>query len=124
MGLLWIVGGMYFTDIQLNIFNHSALPTILGIGIDNAVHIQHGYDLRGPGSVSFVVATKGRAALMASLTTAIGFGVMIIAHHYGVSSLGWLSIIGIGFTFVGTTVFYPAVLRLLERNGRSGNAPA
>ena len=38
---------MYITGIQLNIFNQSVLPTILGIGIDNAVHMQHRYDAEG-----------------------------------------------------------------------------
>ncbi len=121
MGLLWIVGGMYLTDIQLNIFNHSAMPMILGIGIDNAVHIQHRYDQEGPGSIPKVVSTTGAAALLASATTAIGFGATITAHHYGVNSLGWLSIIGIGFACVGTTVFFPALLLLIERR-REGAA--
>jgi hypothetical protein len=120
-GTVWVIGGMYIADVQLNIFNHSVLPTILGTGIDNAVHIQHRYDQEGPGSLRKVVHSTGAAALLASLTCAIGFGTSIIAHHNGINSLGWLALIGIGATFVGTTVFWPALLQVLEnRRARRG----
>ncbi|MCA9665099.1 MAG: MMPL family transporter [Myxococcales bacterium] len=119
VGFAWIVGGMYITGIQLNIFNQSVLPTILGIGIDNAVHMQHRYDAEGPGSISKVLSTTGAAALLASVTTAIGFGSTVVAAHYGVNTLGWLSIIGITATFAASILFFLALLMLLERAPRA-----
>ena len=75
-------------------------------------------DLEGPGSIPRVVSTTGSAALLASTTTAIGFGTTVTAHHAGINSLGWLAVIGIASTFVGSTIFFPSVLHLLEGRRR------
>ncbi|MFH1132775.1 MAG: MMPL family transporter, partial [Pseudomonadota bacterium] len=83
------------------------------------VHIQHRYIQEGPGSISRVVATTGSAAFLASATTAFGFGAAITARHFGIQSLGVLSIVGLGCTFVASTVFFPALLRLLEKKSEN-----
>jgi len=120
LGIVAMLGVMALFDLHLNLFNAVVLPTILGIGIDNAVHLQHAYLRRGRGSVPHVVATSGRAALLASATTAIGFGAAIIAHHNGIQQMAILALVGIGCTFTASTILFPAVLRLLE--GRTSPA--
>jgi predicted RND superfamily exporter protein len=114
LGITSMLGVMVLFDMQLNLFNAVVLPTVLGIGIDNAVHLMHAYRERGRGSLPLVVATTGRAAMLSSATTAIGFGASIIAHHLGLKQMGLLALIGIGATFVTSTVLLPAVLRLFE----------
>ena len=122
VGIAWMLGMMYLWNIDINVFNQAVLATIIGVGIDNAVHIQHRYIEEGPGSITKVVSTTGSAAFLASATTAIGFGAAVTAHHMGIRSLGWLSIIGLTCTFVASTIYFPAVLRLLE--GRRGREKA
>ncbi len=116
VGLCWMLGLMAFNEIWINVFNQAVLATIIGVGIDNVVHIEHRYLDEGPGSLPRVISTTGAAALLASATTAIGFGAAISAHHLGIQSLGWLSIVGLSSTFVASTVFFPCVLRLMERD--------
>ncbi|SVD33130.1 uncharacterized protein METZ01_LOCUS385984, partial [marine metagenome] len=41
--LAWVTGLMYVFDFRINIYNMVAFPTIIGMGIDNAVHIFHRY---------------------------------------------------------------------------------
>lgn len=117
VGLAWTVGIMGAFDIDLNVFNQAVLPTILGMGLDNAIHIQHRYDAEGPGSISRVVATTGLAALLAAATTAIGFGTTLLSHHLGIRSMGELALAGFTSAFVACSVLLPAFLRLLERRG-------
>lgn len=124
VGITWMLGVMYLWNIDINVFNQAVLATIIGVGIDNVVHIQHRYIEEGPGSIMKVVSTTGSAAFLASATTAIGFGAAVSARHLGIQSLGWLSIVGLSCTFVASTIFFPAVLRLLEgRQGSPGAAP-
>jgi hypothetical protein len=113
MGMLACV--LYVWRLELNMFNLIVVPSLIGIGIDNAVHIYHRYKEEGPGSLTMVVRTTGMAALLASLTTAVGFGSSLISHHLGLKSLGTLAVIGIGATFLASTVFFPCVLSLLEK---------
>jgi len=117
VGIAWMLGVMYLWGIDVNVFNQAVLATIIGVGIDNAIHIQHRYLEQGPGSVSTVVSSTGSAAFLASATTAIGFGAAITAHHLGLRTLGWLAIIGLSCTFIASTVFYPALLRLIDGPG-------
>lgn len=117
LGLVGMLGTMVLFDLQINLFNAVVLPTVLGVGIDNAVHIQHAYARLGRGSVPRVVATSGRAALLSSATTGIGFGAAITAHHLGIQQMGLLAVLGIGCTFAATTVIFPAALRVLEGRG-------
>ncbi len=91
--------------------------TVIGLGIDNAVHIQLRYQEEGPGALPKVVATTGSASFLASATTAIGFGAAVTAHHYGVQSMGWLAVVGLTCTFVASTIFFPSLLRILEKRG-------
>lgn len=115
IGMIAMLGTMALFDLHLNLFNAVVLPTVLGIGIDNAVHLQHAYLRRGRGSIPLVVATSGRAALLSSATTAIGFGSAIIAHHVGIQQMAILALVGIGCTFTSSTILFPALLRALER---------
>ena len=117
VGLGTMVGLMVGFGLQLNLFNAVVLPTVLGIGIDNAVHVLHAYRERGRGSLALVMATSGRAALLSSATTAVGFGSAVVAHHLGLHQMALLALLGVGTTFLCSTVVLPALLRLAEGTG-------
>lgn len=120
LGVGFMLGVMRLFEIDLNIFNVMALPMIVGIGVDNAIHILH--HSRSAASVSAVVDTVGRAVLLASGTTAIGFGAMLVADHLGIRLLGGVAQAGIAGVFVATTVVLPCVLLLWEGRRRARSA--
>ena len=115
LGFGWTIGALQFFGFEINVFNMAALPTLLGVGIDNAVHLMHRYLHEGRGSVAKVVSTTGTAALLASITTGIGFGATIIAHHGGIKSMGQLALVGFTAMLIASTVLFPAILQLLEQ---------
>ena len=120
VGFVWMFGLMYAFGLNVNVFNMAVFPTVLGIGIDNAVHLMHRYDQEGPGSVLKVVMTTGAAAVLASLTTGIGFAATLIAHHNGIKSMGELAVVGFTGSLLASTILFPAVLRVLERTQADG----
>ena len=122
LGLSWMLGYMTIIDLEINVFNQAILASVIGMGIDNAVHIYNRYREEGVGQLSRVISTTGSASLLATATTAIGFGAAVSAHHYGVRSLGWLAIVGLSCTFIASTLFFPSLLRLLERRRASTRA--
>lgn len=121
VGFLWMFGWMVAFGFDLNVFNMAVLPTVLGIGIDNAVHLMHRYRQEGPGSVGTLIRTTGAAAMLASVTTGIGFASTLVAHHNGIKSMGELAVVGFVATLLASTVLFPAVLRVLEGNQVSGD---
>jgi hypothetical protein len=112
---------MYLFDVQLNFINAVVLPNLLAIAVDNSVHLFHRYEEEGPGSLGHVVRHTGFAAVAATLSNAAGYGALLVASHQGLRSIGQIALLGVVSTFLGTTVFFPALLALLERwKSRSG----
>lgn len=58
--------------------------------------------------------TTGFAAVIATLSNAAGYGAMLVAQHNGLKSVGLMAMLGVSCTFLGTTVFFPALLGVLE----------
>ncbi len=115
LGMVCLAGGMYLFDVQLNFINAVVLPNLLAIAVDNSVHLFHRYEEEGPGSLGYVVRHTGLAAVVATLSNAAGYGALLVASHQGLRSIGQIAILGVVCTFLGTTVFFPALLALIER---------
>ncbi|RMG62886.1 MAG: hypothetical protein D6715_11810 [Calditrichaeota bacterium] len=114
IGLLWMGGAMYLFGMKLNFFNIVVIPSVIGIGVDNGVHIFHRYREEGPGSLYHVLKNTGMAILVTNLTTLVGYSGLIMARHPGLNSIGKLAIIGLSATFIAAVVVLPALLQWLE----------
>lgn len=114
VGMLLFVTLMWATGQELNLFNIIVVPSIIGIGIDNSVHIFHRYQSAGRSSVVKAMVGTGVAALLASLTTAVGFGSSMVSHITGLRSMGVLAMTGIGATFLAAVIFFPCLLSILD----------
>jgi predicted RND superfamily exporter protein len=115
IGMTCVFGAMFLTGVKLNFLNVVVLPNLLTIAVDNSVHLYHRYKEEGPGSMGHVVRTTGLAAVVATVSNAAGYGALLVAHHEGLRSIALLAILGVSCTFLGTTVFFPAMLELIER---------
>lgn len=113
MGMMLTLGILGLFRLPLNPANMIAFPLILGVGIDNGVHVLHDYLIRrrkGHATISYPI---GRGVLVKALTTMIGFGALMISAHRGQVSLGFILTLGVGCCMVTSLLFLPAVLRAL-----------
>lgn len=119
VGMVSMLGLMYVLGMKYNYMNLIAVPIILGIGIDDGVHALHRYR-EHPGTgvdrVSSSFGLVGKAILLTSLTTMIGFGSIGIYEMRGMASFGQVLFLGVGTCFIGTIFVLPALLRLFHRN--------
>ncbi len=115
MGMAWMVGIMQLVGRQLDVVNVMALPLIIGIGIDDGVHIVHRWRREGRGSVQTVFASTGKAILLTSLTTMLAFGSMVFSIWRGYGSLGIALVIGVGACFLTTLIILPGIIGWIER---------
>ncbi|MBN2695709.1 MMPL family transporter [bacterium] len=104
---------MSLFGIKLSFYNMIILPSLIGMGIDNAVHLYH----RVSEEDNFMVAYKSifGSITLATVTTLIGFAGLLTANHNGLNSIGALAIIGMGLSWVVVSIFFPALLQLLYR---------
>ena len=110
MGMVWMMGAMRVFEIPFNFANLVAVPLIIGVGIDNGVHVIHRVRLEGRKGMNVVLRHTGRAILIASLTTMIGFGSLALASHRGMASLGAVLLLGVGSCLITSTVVLPNLL--------------
>lgn len=115
IGMAWMLGIMATFDLRLNVVNMVVLPTVLGIGIDNGIHIFQRYREEGYANVRKVVLTTGGAAFLTTATTLLGFAGTMAAENGGLQSLGLAASIGLGACLVSSLTVFPALLSWFGR---------
>lgn len=119
LGVLWLVELMGIFNIPLNLANFFAIPILVGIGVDNAVHLYHRY--QETKDVDKCVYTTGSTLTLTSLTTSVGFGSLILASHRGLSSLGLLMAVGTATCWFACVIFMPTLIKVLQ--GKQNEQP-
>jgi hypothetical protein len=108
LGMAQMFGVLGLLGVPLNPANMIVLPLLLGIGIDDGVHVLH--DFRSSRGRYRLSASTANAVLITSLTTMVGFGSLMIASHQGLQSLGRVLTIGVSCCLVSSLVILPAIL--------------
>ncbi len=116
LGVFWLFGIMWIFGIKFNFYNMIIIPAVMGMSIDNSIHIFHRYEELGPGSLGRVLKSTGTAALLASLTNASGFFGLLFCLHQGLFSIGLLAVIGVVTCLLSTLVFLPCLLQYREKS--------
>ena len=106
-GIIWMLGIIHLVGHDLTLGSASAMPLVIGLGIDYGVHIVH--RLRS-GSVESAVATTGRAILVSALTTSGAFFTLCAAGNRGLVGIGLTAGTGILACLIWSLLFLPALL--------------
>lgn len=114
LGCWFMLGVLGWLDIPLNAANMIVLPLVLGIGIDNGVHVVHDWRSQPRGRYR-LTPSVGVAMLLCSSTTMVGFCSMIFAKHQGLRTLGQVLTLGIACCLATSLGFLPALLEGCDR---------
>ena len=106
---------MEATGLQITLLNIMAIPMIIGIGIDDGMHIVHRYQIEGKNAHRMVFASTGRAILLTSITTMLGFGSLWFATYRGLGSMGIALFIGVVMCFLATVIAIPVLIGMLKK---------
>ncbi|MGC9326273.1 MAG: MMPL family transporter, partial [Candidatus Hinthialibacter sp.] len=117
LGVVWLMEIMGVFDVHLNMANFFAIPILIGIGVDNAVHFFHRYEENH--DVEMSMYTTGTTLTLTTLTTITGFGSLIFASHKGLASLGALMAIGSATCWFSCVVFLPTLIKLTCRHHKA-----
>ena len=107
-----MLGILAMLKMDLNPANLIVLPLILGIGVDDGVHVIHDFR-RQKGDEYEPSANTINAIVLTSVTSIIGFGSLMIASHQGLYSVGLVLSVGVGCCLFVSLVFLPAVLTMI-----------
>lgn len=113
--LLFTVGIMSIFGIKLSIINMVILPSIIGISVDNSIHLFERF-MENPGGqkTSDIMGTTGIATTITTLTTLLGFSGLLLASMGGLRSMGLVAVIGFLISLILTWTVLPALLNHLS----------
>ena len=89
-----------------------AIPLLVGTGVDYGVHLYH--RIRSERDISEALAHTGKALLLSSTTTAIGFGSLLLSVHRGFYALGVVTVIGIVSCVVVSLFLMPVLISIFQ----------
>jgi hopanoid biosynthesis associated RND transporter like protein HpnN len=111
-------------DIPFNFANIIALPLLLGIGVDNGIHMVLRTRAAPPADGNLLNTSTARAVFYSALTTvasfgglafSASFGGLAFSRHLGMASMGQLLAIGLSLTLLCTLIVLPTLLRVGKR---------
>ncbi len=111
-GLLWTFGAMGWLGVPIDLMNSIFVIFIIGVGEDYSVFFVAS-KLDGWRGKPPLAAVTTASVLISALTTIFGFGVLIIAKHPVLFSMGVTVLLGMTFTFIATLILTPMCMDLL-----------
>lgn len=108
--LVYMLGTMSLLNIQFNMINFLVILLIIGIGLDDGVHILHHYK-EGERDMKILFSTIGRAILLTTITTVFGFGSLSFSSYRGIAGLGVVLAIGVSMALIFTIIVLPIFLK-------------
>ena len=113
------------TGTPINFANIIALPLLLGLGVDNGIHmlVKLRESLSGSEDQDIYGSSTARAIFFGALTTSSSFGGLAFSPHAGISSMGLIITIGIFWIMVCTFIILPALSKLVLSRTEGSRSP-
>lgn len=119
--LATIVFAIVVTFGLLRLFGHSfsfmsitAIPLIIGIGIDNGIHLIRRYREDPGNSILDVTRASGAALIQSNLTTIVGFSALMASGFAPLAEMGVVTTLGVALALTAAIVVAPAYLLLRQ----------
>jgi len=118
VSLLALVGLMPLLRVPFNYLNILVVPVLIGTTVDAGVHLLARLSDTGASDFTPVYAETGRAICGGLLTSAVGFGALMLAAHPGLNSIGQLANLGMATNLLLMLLGFPALLLVLSERRR------
>ena len=116
ISIIWILGTMYYFGYILDVMTVTVTSITIGIGIDYAIHAIERFRLVADKTgdiekaVCETISHTGGALLIAALTTALAFGILVLAPIPPEQRFGIILAIMITYSFLTSVLFLPLFL--------------
>jgi len=115
LGVIWTAGAWGLVGRPLDLFSLCVLPVMVGIGIDDGLHVLH--LARGSGrDLAEAARDAGRGVVLTNLTTSAGFAALAVSHVPALRNGGLIVCAGNLLCLVATLFVLPAVASSSRRS--------
>jgi uncharacterized protein len=122
-----VFGGVVTFGLLLLLHYHfsftslTAIPLIIGIGIDNGIHLVRRYQENESSEILVIAKASGAALIQSNLTTMVGFGALMTSSFPPLVEMGLVTSLGVALALAGGLLLIPAVILLGERRRTVGH---
>jgi hydrophobe/amphiphile efflux-3 (HAE3) family protein len=119
---VWTFGLLGLWGVPVNFLMIAVLPLLLGVGIDDAIHMLHRYEGErrlghaGGRAIDIAVTRTGRALLLTTLTTVVGFSSLVVSRSPTIQQFGLLAGFAMLTSFIVTLAVIPASKHLMRES--------
>lgn len=117
---LFTMASTVLTGTPINFANIIALPLLLGLGVDNGIHMVEKLHHSLSEEQNIYQSSTARAMFYGALTTASSFAGLAFSPHQGIASMGLIISIGIFWIMVCTFIILPALSKIVIKPQRVG----
>ena len=116
ISIIWIIGSIYFIGYSFNIMTVMVTSLNIGIGIAFGIHVTQRFRLTADRTgdvqkaVSKTIEHTGGALFIAALTTAAGFGMLILAPLPPEQQFGIITAMTVIYSYITSIFILPPVL--------------
>ncbi len=123
-GVVTSFGLLLLVRHRFSFMSITAVPLIIGIGIDNGIHLVRRYLEHEGNEILAIAKASGAALIQSNLTTIVGFGALMSSSFAPLVELGLVTSLGVALALAGGLMLIPAVILLGERRRIAADLPA
>jgi hydrophobe/amphiphile efflux-3 (HAE3) family protein len=127
---VWAFGLLGWLGVPVNFLMAAVFPLLMGIGDDYAIHLLHRYEEErckkqsGPQAIRVALTRTGRALVLTTVTTAVGFTALFFAPSPPIRWFGLLSAVSVISALIITVTLIPALKRIFSEGPRTEQWPS
>ncbi|MFZ0297077.1 MAG: MMPL family transporter [Candidatus Sulfotelmatobacter sp.] len=114
-GIVATFGLLLLVRHRFSFMSITAIPLIIGIGIDNGIHLVRRYLENERMGILAIAKASGAAVIQSNLTTIVGFGALMASSFAPLAEMGLVTSLGVALALVGGLCLVPAVILLEEQ---------
>lgn len=117
LSCVWTFGGLGWLGLRINLANAVFVAFLFGLAVDYSIFLTHARLERLCGGDDRTNEAHA-SVLLCALTTCAGFGVLMLAGHPVLRSIGATALLGIACAAAATQVFVPVFMSAVLRRHR------
>lgn len=114
-GVITTFGLLLLVRHHFSFMSITAIPLIIGIGIDNGIHLVRRYQENPHSEILGIAKASGAALIQSNLTTIVGFGALMTSSFAPLVEMGLVTSLGVALALAGGLLLIPAVILIDER---------
>jgi preprotein translocase subunit SecF len=122
-GIVTTFGLLLLVRHHFSFISITAIPLIIGIGIDNGIHLVRRYQENERNEILVITKASGAALIQSNLTTIVGFGALMTSSFAPLAEMGLVTSLGVALALAGGLLLIPAVIVIEERRRRVAGVP-